>query len=219
MKKMLFITGTIIPLKNQVQTEEEVLEIISRINRVYASQLVADFRLYRGGLLEAQVTPNPDLLQILDYLYLSLSESYKVQIGIGLTSLISREQRKSIFIDHHPGYRNANNALTLVQTEDDYGSRASGFSSEYPHIDKVINCLLSSSDYIRFRWSNSQKQFVLKLVESGIYSEQFKQKSLAHKLKLSQSAFTKRVKSTGIKVYFRNQITAMELMMQLTNQQ
>lgn len=178
---------------------------------------MTDFTLHRGGLLEAQVKPNADLLQILDYLHLSLAEGYQLQIGIGLGDLDDAVQKTSIFSSDSQAQREAEKALTLVQSQDDYGSRANGFSSDYPHIDKVINSLLATSDFMRDRWSHSQKQFILRLVETGIYSEHFKQKSLAQKLKLSQSAFTKRVKSTGIKVYLRNQETAMELMMQLSN--
>lgn len=210
------ITGQIRPLSTQSQTEIDIFTIISRLNQVYASQLLTDFTLHRGGLLDAQVKPNADLLQILDYLHLSLAESYQLQVGIGLGEMDDAGQKNSIFSSNSQAQRAAEKALTLVQTKDDYGSRANGFSSEYPHIDKVINSLLATSDFMRERWSHSQKQFVLRLVETGIYSEDFKQKSLAQKLKLSQSAFTKRVKSTGIKVYLRNQETAMELMMQLS---
>ena len=217
MNKMMMITGQITPLSRQSQTEINILTIISRLNQVYASQLLTDFTLHRGGLLEAQVKPNADLLQILDYLHLSLAEGYQLQIGIGLGDLDDAVQKTSIFSSNSQAQREAEKALTLVQTQDDYGSRANGFSSDYPHIDKVINSLLATSDFMRDRWSHSQKQFILRLVETGIYSEHFKQKSLAQKLKLSQSAFTKRVKSTGIKVYLRNQETAMELMMQLSN--
>lgn len=212
----MMITGHITPLSSQSQTEIDILTIISRLNQVYTSQLLTDFTLHRGGLLEAQVKPNADLLQILDYLHLSLAESYQLQIGIGLGELDAAGQKNSIFSTNSQAQRAAETALTLFQTKDDYGSRANGFSSDYPHIDKVINCLLATSDFVRDRWSHSQKQFVLRLVETGIYSEDFKQKALAQKLKLSQSAFTKRVKSTGIKVYLRNQETAMELMMQLS---
>lgn len=211
------ITGQITPLSRQSQTEINILTIISRLNQVYASQLLTDFTLHRAGLLEAQVKPNADLLQILDYLHLSLAEGYQLQIGIGLGELDDAVQKTSIFSSNSQAQREAEKALTLIQTQDDYGSRANGFSSDYPHIDKVINSLLATSDFMRDRWSHSQKQFILRLVETGIYSEHFKQKSLAQKLKLSQSAFTKRVKSTGIKVYLRNQETAMELMMQLSN--
>ncbi|MFH0423823.1 SatD family protein [Streptococcus sp. A11] len=214
---MMMITGQITPLSSQSQTEINILTIISRLNQVYASQLLTDFTLHRGGLLEAQVKPNVDLLQILDYLHLSLAEGYQLQIGIGLGELDDAVQKTSIFSSDSQAQREAEKALTLVQSQDDYGSRANGFSSDYPHIDKVINSLLATSDFMRDRWSHSQKEFILRLVETGIYSEHFKQKSLAQKLKLSQSAFTKRVKSTGIKVYLRNQETAMELMMQLSN--
>ncbi|WP_394734590.1 SatD family protein [Streptococcus sp. A18] len=217
MNKMMMITGQITPLSSQSQTEINILTIISRLNQVYASQLLTDFTLHRGGLLEAQVKPNVDLLQILDYLHLSLAEGYQLQIGIGLGELDDAVQKTSIFSSDSQAQREAEKALTLVQSQDDYGSRANGFSSDYPHIDKVINSLLATSDFMRDRWSHSQKEFILRLVETGIYSEHFKQKSLAQKLKLSQSAFTKRVKSTGIKVYLRNQETAMELMMQLSN--
>ncbi|HFR3830340.1 TPA: SatD family protein, partial [Streptococcus suis] len=216
MNKMMMITGQITPLSRQSQTEINILTIISRLNQVYASQLLTDFTLHRAGLLEAQVKPNADLLQILDYLHLSLAEGYQLQIGIGLGELDDAVQKTSIFSSNSQAQREAEKALTLIQTQDDYGSRANGFSSDYPHIDKVINSLLATSDFMRDRWSHSQKQFILRLVETGIYSEHFKQKSLAQKLKLSQSAFTKRVKSTGIKVYLRNQETAMELMMQLS---
>lgn len=49
----MMITGQITPLSSQSQTEINILTIISRLNQVYASQLLTDFTLHRGGLLEA----------------------------------------------------------------------------------------------------------------------------------------------------------------------
>ncbi|HEM5150883.1 TPA: DNA-binding protein, partial [Streptococcus suis] len=113
----------------------------------------------------------------------------------------------------------ARKAIDFIHDNHDYGTSKIAFSSEYKQIDRVINPLLTSSDFIKAAWNRSQTDLFETLISKKIYQEDFTQKPIAEKMKLSQSAFTKRLKSSGIKLYLRNRQTAMNLILQLSQKE
>ncbi|MFX4006267.1 SatD family protein, partial [Streptococcus suis] len=53
-------------------------------------------------------------------------------------------------------------------------------------MDRVINHLLTSSDFIKAAWNRSHTDLFETLISTKIYPEDFTQKPIAENLKLSQ---------------------------------
>lgn len=153
---------------------------------------------------------------MIDQIQLAFRDEVEIRFGIGLGEILTAIDPKLSIGADGPAYWEAQKALKFIQDKDDYGSSLVAFSSEYKQIDRVINPLLTSSDFIKATWNSSQTDLFEFLISNKIYQEEFKQKPIAEKMKLSQSAFTKRLKSSGIKLYFRNRKTAMDLILQLS---
>ena len=73
----------------------------------------------------------------------------------------------------------------------------------------MINNLLHYTDWMKENWIDSQKVILEILLENNIYDEKFEQKFLANKLRISDSAASRRVQSSGIRLYLssRNSIS------------
>ncbi|HEL2401545.1 TPA: DNA-binding protein [Streptococcus suis] len=213
------IIGNIIHSKQVSQrsnTIEGLKQQLHSINYSFSQNLASPFTLTKGDEFQALCKPNPHIFLMIDQIQLAFHDQLEIKFGIGLGEILTAiDPRQSIGVDG-PAYWEAQKALKVIQDKDDYGSSLVAFSSEYKQIDRVINPLLTSSDFIKATWNSSQTDLFEFLISNKIYQEEFKQKPISEKMKLSQSAFTKRLKSSGIKLYFRNRKTAMDLILQLS---
>ncbi|HFU4059205.1 TPA: SatD family protein [Streptococcus suis] len=213
------IIGNIIHSKQVSQrsnTIEGLKQQLNSINYSFSQNLASPFTLTKGDEFQALCKPNPYIFLMIDQIQLAFRDQLEIKFGIGLGEILTAiDPEQSIGVDG-PAYWEAQKALKVIQDKDDYGSSLVAFSSEYKQIDRVINPLLTSSDFIKATWNSSQTDLFEFLISNKIYQEEFKQKPIAEKMKLSQSAFTKRLKSSGIKLYFRNRKTAMDLILQLS---
>lgn len=213
------IIGNIIHSK-QVSQRSNTIEVLKQqlnsINYSFSQNLASPFTLTKGDEFQALCKPNPHIFLMIDQIQLAFRDQLEIKFGIGLGKILTAiDPKQSIGVDG-PAYWEAQKAIKVIQDKDDYGSSLVAFSSEYKQIDRVINPLLTSSDFIKATWNSSQTDLFEVLISNKIYQEEFKQKPIAEKMKLSQSAFTKRLKSSGIKLYFRNRKTAMDLILQLS---
>lgn len=213
------IIGNIIHSK-QVSQRSNTIEVLKQqlnsINYSFSQNLASPFTLTKGDEFQALCKPNPHIFLMIDQIQLAFRDQLEIKFGIGLGKILTAiDPKQSIGVDG-PAYWEAQKAIKVIQDKDDYGSSLVAFSSEYKQIDRVINPLLTSSDFIKATWNSSQTDLFEFLISNKIYQEEFKQKPIAEKMKLSQSAFTKRLKSSGIKLYFRNRKTAMDLILQLS---
>ncbi|HEP1818367.1 TPA: DNA-binding protein [Streptococcus suis] len=204
----------------QVSQRSNTIEVLKQqlnsINYSFSQNLASPFTLTKGDEFQALCKPNPYIFLMIDQIQLAFRDQLEIKFGIGLGEILTAiDSRLSIGADG-PAYWEAQKALKFILDKDDYGSSLVAFSSEYKQIDRVINPLLTSSDFIKATWNSSQTDLFEFLISNKIYQEEFKQKPIAEKMKLSQSAFTKRLKSSGIKLYFRNRQTAMNLILQLS---
>lgn len=203
-------------VSNLSNRQEELNLHLNKINRSFSDELASPFTIIRGDEFQALCKPNPHIFLMIDQIQLAFRDQLEIKFGIGLGEILTAiDPKQSIGVDG-PAYWEAQKALKVIQDKDDYGSSLVAFSSEYKQIDRVINPLLTSSDFIKATWNSSQTDLFEFLISNKIYQEEFKQKPIAEKMKLSQSAFTKRLKSSGIKLYFRNRKTAMDLILQLS---
>lgn len=213
------IIGNIIHSKQVSQrsnTIEGLKQQLNRINYSFSQNLASPFTLTKGDEFQALCKPNPHIFLMVDQIQLAFRDQLEIKFGIGLGKILTAiDPKQSIGVDG-PAYWEAQKAIKVIQDKDDYGSSLVTFSSEYKQIDRVINPLLTSSDFIKATWNSSQTDLFEFLISDKIYQEEFKQKPIAEKMKLSQSAFTKRLKSSGIKLYFRNRKTAIDLILQLS---
>ncbi|MCK4025517.1 SatD family protein [Streptococcus iners] len=214
------IIGNIIHSKQVSQrsnTIEGLKQQMNSINYSFAQNLASPFTLTKGDEFQALCKPNPHIFLMIDQIQLAFRDQLEIKFGIGLGKILTViDPKQSIGVDG-PAYWEAQKAIKVIQDKDDYGSSLVAFSSEYKQIDRVINPLLTSSDFIKATWNSSQTDLFEFLISNKVYQEEFKQKPIAEKMKLSQSAFTKRLKSSGIKLYFRNRKTAMDLILQLSH--
>lgn len=213
------IIGNIIHSKQVSQrsnTIEGLKQQLNSINYSFSQNLASPFTLTKGDEFQALCKPNPYIFLMIDQIQLAFRNQLEIKFGIGLGEILTViDPKQSIGLDG-PAYWEAQKAIKVIQDKDDYGSSLVAFSSEYKQIDRVINPLLTSSDFIKATWNSSQTGLFEFLINNKIYQEEFKQKPIAEKMKLSQSAFTKRLKSSGIKLYFRNRKTAMDLILQVS---
>lgn len=214
------IIGNIIHSK-QVSQRSNIIEGLKQqlhsINYSFSQNLASPFTLTKGDEFQALCKPNPHIFLMIDQIQLAFRDQLEIKFGIGLGEILTViDPKQSIGVDG-PAYWEAQKAIKVIQDKDDYGSSLVAFSSEYKQIDRVINPLLTSSDFIKATWNSSQTDLFEFLISNKVYQEEFKQKPIAEKMKLSQSAFTKRLKSSGIKLYFRNRKTALDLILQLSH--
>lgn len=213
------IIGNIIHSKQVSQrssTIEGLKQQLHSINYSFSQNLASPFTLTKGDEFQALCKPNPHIFLMIDQIQLAFRDQLEIKFGIGLGKILTViDPKQSIGVDG-PAYWEAQKAIKVIQDKDDYGSSLVAFSSEYKQIDRVINPLLTSSDFIKATWNSSQTDLFEFLISNKVYQEEFKQKPIAEKMKLSQSAFTKRLKSSGIKLYFRNRKTAIDLILQLS---
>lgn len=212
------IIGDIVNSKqtsNRSSIQERLKQQLNRINHSFAQDFASPFTITKGDEFQALCKPNPYIFLIIDQIQLAFRDEVEIRFGIGLGEILTAIDPKLSIGADGPAYWEAQKAIKFIQDKDDYGSSLVAFSSEYKQIDRVINPLLTSSDFIKATWNSSQTDLFEFLISNKIYQEDFKQKPIAEKIKLSQSAFTKRLKSSGIKLYFRNRQTVMNLILQL----
>ncbi|NQN51304.1 DNA-binding protein [Streptococcus suis] len=216
------IVGYIIYSKkvsNHSQIQECLKLQLNRINHSYSQEFASPFTIIKGDEFQALCKPNPHIFLMIDKIQLAFRDELEFRFGVGLGEIFTTIDPKQSIGADGPAYWEARKALDIVKGNNDYSTSKLAFSSEYKQIDRVINPLLNSSDFIKATWNKSQTDFFMTLISNNIYEEKFKQKPIAEKMKLSQSALTKRLKSSGIKLYIRNRKTAIELIMQLSQKQ
>ena len=212
------IIGDIINSKqvyNRSNIQERLGHIIKRVNYTFSSEFASPFTITKGDEFQALCKPSPHIFLMIDQIKIAFRNELEIRFGVGLGEILTDiNPHQSIGADG-PAYWEARKAIDYIHDNNDYGTSQIAFSSEYKQINRVINSLLNSSDFIRASWNNSQTDLFGTLISNNIYSEDFKQKPIAEKMKLTPSAFTKRVKSSGIKLYFRNRQMVMSLILQL----
>ncbi|WP_099877057.1 SatD family protein [Streptococcus suis] len=213
------IIGKIINFQHvtNLSNRQEQLNLhLNKINRSFSDELASPFTIIRGDEFQALCKPNPYIFLMIDQIQLAFRDEVEIRFGIGLGEILTAIDPKLSIGADGPAYWEARKAIDFIHDNHDYGTSKIAFSSEYKQIDRVINPLLTSSDFIKATWNRSQTDLFETLISKKIYQEDFTQKPIAEKMKLSQSAFTKRLKSSGIKLYFRNRKTAMDLILQLS---
>ncbi|HFI0255548.1 TPA: SatD family protein [Streptococcus suis] len=198
--------------RHLIQTQLET--ILQQVNKDYAEHFASPFTITKGDEFQALCLPNPHIFLIIDRIQEAFYGQIGIRFGIGLGEILTEiNPQQSIGADG-PAYWQAREAIDFIHDHNDYGSSQIAFSSDVNQLNQAVNALLTSGDYIKAGWNKTQHEFFQLLLDAGIYSEEFKQKPLAQAFGISQSAFTKRLKSSGVKLYLRNRQTAINLILQ-----
>ena len=74
-------------------------------------------------------------------------------------------------------------------------------------LDALCNDLLATGDALKAGWTQLQRETFGTLLELGIYTDSFEQKTVAAELGITDVALYKRLKSSNMKLYLRSRGT------------
>ena len=124
---------------------------------------------------------------------------------------INREQ--SIGADG-PAYWRARAAIDVIHEKNDYGSSRIAVSLGDEELSQAVNTVLAATSFIQSKWNSSQREVLERMLMEYIYDENFSHGEIAELLQISPSALSKRLKSSGLKIYLRNRRLAMRMILQ-----
>ena len=211
------VVGKIVESKqalNRKPIQNKLESILHQINKDYSEHFASPFTIIKGDEFQALCLPNPYIFLIIDHIQADFYGQIDIRFGIGLGEILTAINPEQSIGADGPAYWQAREANDFIRDHNDYGCSNLAFSSEANQLNQAVNALLTSGDYIKANWNRSQQEFFQQLLKANIYFEDFKQKPLAEAFQLSQSAFTKRLKSSGVKLYFRNRQTVINLILQ-----
>lgn len=210
MTKYIAIIGDLIDsrlIPNRHQVQKELQSVMDKLNKKYQGELVSNFTITTGDEFQALLEINAPFLKIVDDINVSFRD-HKIRYGIGVGTILTEiNPEQSIGADGE-AYWQARKAIDMIHERNDYGTvhLAIGLSDEI--LEKRLNGTLAMTEFIRNNWVETQAQILGRLLENNIYHESFEHQLIAQQLGLNSSAFSKRLKSSGVKIYLRvrNQI-------------
>lgn len=201
-EKLVAIIGDIInskKIENRFEVQEQLKIILKEVNCKYKEHIISNWTITLGDEFQVLMKPNLKIFEILDFISYKMSPN-EIRYGIGLGSIKTNiNYDKSIGADG-PAYWNAREAIETVYNNNYYGTSKIFFLSK-GNDDKIINNLLAYTDWMKESWTDSQRKILHTLLDNNNYNEKFQQKTLAKQLKISESAMSRRIKSSGIKLY------------------
>ena len=201
-QNLVAIIGDIIDSRNiedRSQIQEKLNKLLRDVNIKYKEYIVSKWTITLGDEFQVLIKPNLEIFKILDYISYKM-DPIKIRFGIGLGEIYTNiNYEKSVGADG-PAYWNARDAIEFIHDNNNYGSSKISFKSKNKN-DEIINNLLNYTDWMKENWTNTQKEILYALLENNIYSEYFKQRLLAKELGISESAMSKRVRTSGIRLY------------------
>lgn len=190
--------------------QQKLETCLHSLNHQYQDVLVSKLTITLGDEFQGLFQLDAPIFKLVDELVLAM-KPYKIRFGLGSGEILTPiDPEQSIGADG-PAYWRARQAIETVHKKNDYGNTQIALILENPQLSQQANALLAASEHIKSSWRPSQEEVFEALIELGIYQEQFEQYRVADYLKLNESAFTKRLKSSGAKIYFRCRNAVQEL--------
>ncbi|MBS4536302.1 hypothetical protein GOQ29_11800 [Clostridium sp. D2Q-14] len=186
-------------IENRFEVQERLRKVLKEVNILYKEYIISKWIITLGDEFQVLIKPNSKIFEMLDFISYRMNPN-KIRYGIGFGIIkTSIDFEKSIGADG-PAYWNARKAIEIIHDNNYYGNSKIAIISG-SNSDEIMNNLLAYTDWMKENWTDSQKEILHSLLDGNIYSEKFEQKRLAKKLKISESAMSRRVKSSGIKLY------------------
>lgn len=213
MQPYLAVIGDIIDskkIKNRAEIQSDLQSAFQKLDKAHSSLIVSRFTLTIGDEFQALLKPAREIWQLLDLLAMQSSAPFRLGLGYGeIRTRIDPQQ--SLGADGEAFWR-AREAIQTVHVQNWNGRSHVLFKGEHAKQDSVINSLILSAETLKSQWTRSQVDLFRALLKEGIYQADFNQKSIAAKLKLSESALSKRLTASNIKVYFQLRETLGQLL-------
>lgn len=206
---LLAIIGDIIDsrsIKNRNEIQRDLNKVLSDLNKDYEKHIVSKWTITLGDEFQVLLKPNLEIFKMLDYISYNM-DPVKIRFGLGLGEIFTDINYKKSIGSDGPAYWRAREAIEYIHENSNYGNSKISFKSEKED-DDIINNLIYYTDWMKENWTNTQRQVLYTLLEKDTYKDNFKQKDLAKDIGISESAMSRRISSSGIRLYLssRNSI-------------
>ena len=199
-------------LNNRKQAQQELQELMAVLNQDYQAYLVSPFTITTGDEFQALLRPNPEIMQLIDQIVLGFT--HPIRFGLGLGEIVTEINREQSIGSDGPAYWRARTAINAVHEKNDYGSSRIAVSLGDEELSQAVNTVLAAASFIQSKWNTSQREVLERMLTEYIYDENFSHGEIAELLQISPSALSKRLKSSGLKIYLRNRRLAMKMILQ-----
>ncbi len=204
MQMYLAVIGDIIDskkIKNRAEIQSEMKKTFQELNQVYSDLIVSKFTLTIGDEFQALLKPTRGVWQLLDLL--SIRNTAPFRLGLGYGEIRTQiDPNQSLGADGEAFWR-ARDAIQTVHAQNWNGRCHVLFKGGHAKQDTLLNSLILAAEAIKAQWTHSQAELFSALIKAGIYQVDFNQKRIAEKFGLSESALSKRLTASNIKVYFQ----------------
>ena len=187
-------------LANRAQQQEALNRVLDNLNDRYQAHLASRFSLTLGDEFQGLVKVGAPIFQMIDELRLALPE-LNLRFGLGLGEILTSINPAFSLGADGPAYWRAREAIQQVHQQHHYETVHVYLLTGQENQDTILNHSLALSEFVRSSWIQSQMETFRTILDLGYYQSRFDQKRVASALGLSSSAFAKRMKSSGIKLY------------------
>ena len=199
-------------IQDRAQVQQQLLRLMKELNWQYQDYLISPFTVTTGDEFQALFSPNSYMFQIIDQLSVAFAP-YEIRFGIGVGEMITEINKEQSIGSDGPAYWLAREAINHIHDKNDYGINHISVFLADEKATQTINAILAACSFIQSKWTDIQYDVLKQLLAENIYDETFSHKEMAKLLGITPSAFNKRIKASGLKIYLRNKRVAMNLML------
>ena len=195
-------------IQDRAQVQQQLLRLMKELNWQYQDYLISPFTVTTGDEFQALFSPNSYMFQIIDQLSVAFSP-YEIRFGIGVGEMITEINKEQSIGSDGPAYWLAREAINHIHDKNDYGINHISVFLADEEVTWTVNAMLAACSFIQSKWTEVQYDVLKQLLTENIYDETFSHKEIARSLGITPSAFNKRIKASGLKIYLRNKRVAM----------
>lgn len=195
-------------IQDRAQVQQQLLRLMKELNWQYQDYLISPFTVTTGDEFQALFSPNSYMFQIIDQLSVAFSP-YEIRFGIGVGDMITEINKEQSIGSDGPAYWLAREAINHIHDKNDYGINHISVFLANEEVSWTVNAMLAACSFIQSKWTEVQYDVLKQLLAENIYDETFSHKEIARLLGITPSAFNKRIKASGLKIYLRNKRVAM----------
>ena len=195
-------------IQDRAQVQQQLLRLMKELNWQYQDYLISPFTVTTGDEFQALFSPNSYMFQIIDQLSVAFSP-YEIRFGIGVGEMVTEINKEQSIGSDGPAYWLAREAINHIHDKNDYGINHISVFLADEEVTWTVNAMLAACSFIQSKWTEVQYDVLKQLLTANIYDETFSHKEMARLLGITPSAFNKRIKASGLKIYLRNKRVAM----------
>lgn len=195
-------------IQDRAQVQQQLLRLMKELNWQYQDYLISPFTVTTGDEFQALFSPNSYMFQIIDQLSIAFSP-YEIRFGIGVGEMVTEINKEQSIGSDGPAYWLAREAINHIHDKNDYGINHISVFLADEEVTWTVNAMLAACSFIQSKWTEVQYDVLKQLLTENIYDETFSHKEIARLLGITPSAFNKRIKASGLKIYLRNKRVAM----------